>query len=118
MYDFKISKDGKTLESCNTFGWYDSEGIVITVPNGIEVIGRYCFYQNNVNDCWMIKEIVLPNSIKKIEEKAFSHNYKLISLRMLKVLALMHLKNAALYRVLYCHKQFRYLKMGYSVDAH
>lgn len=77
MYDFKISKDGKTLESCNTFGWYDSEGIVITVPNGIEVIGRYCFYQNNVNDCWMIKEIVLPNSIKKIEEKAFSHNYKL-----------------------------------------
>ncbi len=77
MADFRISEDGKILEECTFY-----RDAVIVVPEGIEVIGRYCFYPKAISYQWDLKEVVLPQSIKRIEDHAFCSNQNLYKINI------------------------------------
>lgn len=47
-------------------------------PDGVEVIARYAFFSTKS----LIKHLSLPNSVRKIEEKALSDCYELVSLNI------------------------------------
>lgn len=38
------------------------------IPDGVEIIGECAFSR-----CWMLKEIIIPDSVKRIENAAFAH---------------------------------------------
>ena len=68
---------GKTFVICREFG-----GSKFVVPEGIEVIGRGCFerYKGEAQD--ELEEIVLPDTVRKINKDAFSGNWNLKSVRL------------------------------------
>lgn len=69
--NFTISADGKKLvkfDFCNS---------IAIVPNGIEIVGKYAFYAANINYSWLLQKVVLPETTKVIEEKAFLDNKNL-----------------------------------------
>lgn len=71
--------------------WYFGGKDVVTVPEGVVVIGRLAFYTNKnlrrviipnsvkiigesaFQHCSNLREIIIPTSVEKIEERAFSH---------------------------------------------
>ena len=68
---FNLSDDKKELISCE----YLTPNM--SIPDGVEVIGRYAFYPSNINDRWIVQEVFLPNTIKVIKKSAFSENMNL-----------------------------------------
>ena len=59
-----ISEDGKVLIGVN-----DNSIMSIEIPDGIEVIGAKAF-----NDCSLLREVSLPQSVRQISEDAFLSN--------------------------------------------
>lgn len=58
----KISENGKVI-----LGVYDQEISSVVIPDGIEVIGERAF-----EDCTFLREVIIPESVKRIERWAFS----------------------------------------------
>lgn len=56
-----ISDDGRTV-----LGVYDTSIISIEIPFGIETIGESAF-----DGCWLLREVVLPQTVKQIKGWAF-----------------------------------------------
>lgn len=56
-----LSKDGTVLYMAPT-----ATSGIYTVPDTVEIIGRYAFYE-----CYDIKEVVFPDSLKRINAHAF-----------------------------------------------
>lgn len=53
---------------------FDFGTSIAIVPNGVEIICRYAFFAVNVNDSWILQKVVLPETIKVIEDNAFYDN--------------------------------------------
>lgn len=68
---------GKTFVVCREYG-----GSKFTVPDGMEVIGRSCFerFKGDVQE--ELEEIVLPDTVRTIKERAFAGNRRLKSVKL------------------------------------
>ena len=59
--------DGSQLKELGGNSFFLCENLkTITLPVGLETIGKYCFYDSG------LIEIIIPNSVKKVEKYAFS----------------------------------------------
>ena len=56
---------------------FDFCNSIAIVPDRIEIIGKYAFFAANINDSWILQKVVLPESVRVIEENAFSDNKNL-----------------------------------------
>ena len=63
---YNESKDKDFVIWDNVLEEYNGTGGKVVVPNGVEVIGQYCFDGNND-----IEQVILPSSITGIGEYAF-----------------------------------------------
>lgn len=59
--NLKVSDDGKTL-----LGVYENSVTSIEIPFGIQIVGERAF-----EGCWLLREVVLPQTVKQIKSRAF-----------------------------------------------
>lgn len=84
-YRTYIATGGNTMD--NTFEIEDNKLIryngrskSVTIPNGVEVIGYEAFRFEGEKDEHVLQQIILPSSVKVIEEGAFANNLVVTSI--------------------------------------